>query len=66
MAKTLAVIYRPKKFEDVCEQKNVIGILQNQLASGECKNAYLFSCRVWSCFAAQRLSFPSRVISQLL
>lgn len=42
MAKTLAVIYRPKKFEDVCEQKNVIGILQNQLASGECKNAYLF------------------------
>lgn len=42
MAKTLAVIYRPKKFEDVCEQKNVIGILKNQLASGECKNAYLF------------------------
>lgn len=42
MAKTLAVIYRPKKFEDVCEQKNVIGILKNQLESGECKNAYLF------------------------
>ena len=42
MAKTLAVIYRPKKFEDVSEQKNVIGILKNQLESHECKNAYLF------------------------
>lgn len=42
MAKTLAVIYRPKTFEDVCEQKNVIGILKNQLENNECKNAYLF------------------------
>lgn len=42
MAKTLAVLYRPKKFEDVSEQKNVIGILKNQLESHECKNAYLF------------------------
>ena len=42
MAKTLAVIYRPTKFEDVSEQKNVIGILKNQLENKECKNAYLF------------------------
>lgn len=42
MAKTLAVLYRPKTFEDVTEQKNVIGILKNQLESRECKNAYLF------------------------
>ena len=42
MAKTLAVIYRPTKFEDVSEQKNVISILKNQLENKECKNAYLF------------------------
>ena len=42
MAKTLAVVYRPKSFDDVTEQKNVIGILKNQLENGECKNAYLF------------------------
>ena len=42
MAKTLAVLYRPKTFEDVTEQKNVIGILKNQLELKECKNAYLF------------------------
>ena len=42
MAKTLAVLYRPKTFEDVTEQKNVIGILKNQLELNECKNAYLF------------------------
>lgn len=40
--KTLAVLYRPKTFADVTEQKNVIGILQNQIAAKECKNAYLF------------------------
>ncbi len=42
MAKTLAVLYRPKTFDDVTEQKNVIGILKNQLELNECKNAYLF------------------------
>lgn len=39
----LAVKYRPKKFEDVCEQGATITILQNQLNSGTFKHAYLFS-----------------------
>lgn len=40
--KTLAVKYRPKTFDDVTEQASIKIILQQQLASGEIKNAYLF------------------------
>ena len=39
----LAVKYRPAKFEDVCEQKSTIIILQNQLNTSTFKHAYLFS-----------------------
>lgn len=39
----LAVKYRPAKFEDVCEQKSTITILQNQLNTSTFKHAYLFS-----------------------
>ena len=39
---TLAVKYRPKQFEDVCGQENVISILNNQLEEKSFKNAYLF------------------------
>ena len=42
MAKTLAVKYRPKTFDEVVEQGSTKIILQQQLASGEVKNAYLF------------------------
>ena len=42
MAQTLAVKYRPKTFDDVTEQVNTKIILQQQLESGEIKNAYLF------------------------
>ena len=40
--KTLAVKYRPSIFDDVVEQDSIKIILQQQLASGEVKNAYLF------------------------
>ena len=40
--KTLAIKYRPKTWEDVTEQENIKVILQQQLESGEIKNAYLF------------------------
>lgn len=39
---TLAVKYRPKTFDDVTEQESIKLILQQQLESGEIKNAYLF------------------------
>ena len=39
---TLAVKYRPKTFEDVCGQENIISILNNQLKEKSFKNAYLF------------------------
>lgn len=39
---TLAVKYRPKQFEDVCGQSNIISILNNQLEEKSFKNAYLF------------------------
>ena len=43
MAKqTLAVKYRPHSFESVIEQDSIKIILQQQLESGEFKNAYLF------------------------
>lgn len=40
---TLAVKYRPKTWDDVTEQKSIKTILQQQLESGEIKNAYLFT-----------------------
>lgn len=40
--KTLAVKYRPKSWDDVTEQNSTKVILQQQLESGEIKNAYLF------------------------
>lgn len=40
---TLAVKYRPKKFEDVTSQSDTIAILKNQLKSGHIRNAYLFA-----------------------
>lgn len=40
--KSLAIKYRPKTWEDVTEQSNTKVILQQQLDSGEVKNAYLF------------------------
>lgn len=42
MAKTLAVKYRPKTWDEVSEQSSTKIILQQQLESGEVKNAYLF------------------------
>ena len=41
-SKTLAIKYRPKRWEDVTEQSSTKIILQQQLESGEVKNAYLF------------------------
>ena len=40
--KALAIKYRPSKWEDVVEQGSTKIILQQQLESGEVKNAYLF------------------------
>ena len=40
--KALAIKYRPKRWEEVCEQSSTKLILQQQLESGEVKNAYLF------------------------
>ena len=40
--KTLAVKYRPQAWDDVVEQSSTKIILQQQLESGEVKNAYLF------------------------
>lgn len=40
---SLAVKYRPQKFEDVCSQESIIKILQKQLETKTFKNAYLFS-----------------------
>lgn len=39
---SLAIKYRPKTFEDVTEQDGIKTILENQLKTGEVKNAYLF------------------------
>lgn len=39
---SLAVKYRPKKFEDVVGQSATVKILQNQLQNKETKQAYLF------------------------
>lgn len=42
MAKSLAIKYRPRTFDDVVEQGSIRTILQQQLQSGEWKHAYLF------------------------
>ena len=42
MGETLAVKYRPKKFEDVVGQSSTKTILLNQLQNHSVKNAYLF------------------------
>ena len=42
MSESLAVKYRPTSWEDVCEQSATKVILQQQLSSGDIKNAYLF------------------------
>lgn len=39
---SLAVKYRPKKFEDVVSQKSVIKILQRQIETNKIVNCYLF------------------------
>lgn len=39
---SLAIKYRPKNFDDVVEQSATKVILQQQLVTGEVKNAYLF------------------------
>lgn len=40
---SLAVKYRPATFDDVCEQKSIKMILQEQLKTGTHKNCYLFT-----------------------
>lgn len=42
MAESLAVLYRPKEWEEVCGQKSIIHILSRQIELNEIKNAYLF------------------------
>ena len=43
MSKALAVKYRPTTFDDVVEQGSIKIILQEQIATGTIKNAYLFT-----------------------
>lgn len=43
MAITLALKYRPKVWNDVCEQQSVISILNNQITTKTHKNCYLFT-----------------------
>lgn len=40
---TLATDYRPRTFEDLCEQKSIVNILQYQIDNDCPKNAYLFT-----------------------
>lgn len=40
---SLAVKYRPRNFSEVCEQSATKVILEQQIASGDIKNAYLFA-----------------------
>lgn len=39
---SLAVRYRPVRFEDVCSQTSIIEILKQQLSTNQIKNCYLF------------------------
>jgi DNA polymerase-3 subunit gamma/tau len=43
MAESLAVKYRPQKWEDVCGQASIIKILIRQLELNQLRNAYLFA-----------------------
>lgn len=40
---TLATVYRPRAFEDLCEQKSIVNILEYQIENNCPKNAYLFT-----------------------
>ena len=40
---TLATVYRPRTFEDLCEQKSIVNILEYQIENNCPKNAYLFT-----------------------
>lgn len=40
---SLAVKYRPQKFEDVCDQSSIVRILKRQIELHEFKNCYLFT-----------------------
>lgn len=40
---TLAVDYRPRTFEELCEQESIVNILQYQIDEDCPKNAYLFT-----------------------
>ena len=40
--KSLAIKFRPRTWDDVVEQSSTKIILQQQIESGEVKNAYLF------------------------
>jgi len=42
MAEALATKYRPKNWEDVSGQENILTILQNQIEANDTKQAYLF------------------------
>lgn len=42
MSKSLAVKYRPTEWEDVCDQKSIIKVLQQELVTNNIKNCYLF------------------------
>jgi len=43
MSEALAVKYRPKTWDDVCEQSEIKDILTNQLKANEIKHGYLFT-----------------------
>ena len=43
MIQSLALKYRPHKFEDVCAQASITTILENQIQSNTFKQAYLFT-----------------------
>lgn len=40
---SLAIKYRPKRFEDVSEQSSIITILQSQIQTNSFRSAYLFA-----------------------
>ena len=40
---SLAIKYRPKTWDDICEQKEVVDILTNQIKADEIKHGYLFT-----------------------
>lgn len=42
MAQSLATFYRPTTFESICEQDSIKKVLQQQIASKDIRNCYLF------------------------